>query len=1323
MSTPAVTPIFAPDGTIHQIPNEQVPDAMSAGGKLAVQMKSPAGDLRYVPHDQVRTAQLAGGKVNTDQGTPDAPKPAEGFWHSLGSVFGLTPEKFDEAQKKAANMSPLQEALSSTAPPNPVDVAKSAGTAVKNEFQKGSQEGQDSYDALQHGDIKGFLAHQIGQVGHAAATVAAPVFGENLSKAGEQLGEGNIKGALGTTTGLIAPIVAGGALSKDTPETALENKPPTTLRNNPVVNTVLGKDPEAIPAADALTKAVRPRNSIKDFDVHADRALPDARRAADSMGIDVNKMTIQDAEKSVTQAKKDVWQEFQEQHLGPGGNIGVDATPVADRINGAVDNMSSIQKRRMASTVDEAKTNAQDYDGKTLTLNDIEDRIQELNNQLRTKQNTFKVNEQALRNDPQYAHQFAELDGLRQLERQSFDAITGPGSAALKQRYGSLKVLEDVIDRRIPVVERQNAAGLYETAGRIAGLGDMAGGVVARDFPRVVAGAVKMRAGQNAALMNNPDFLIQQAFKKTTPRGAIPAAPEAIPPKGLLEQGPVPLGPGEDTSGSVPDAQVPPTNYTSRAQRKGLLLNAAPEDAPPAPPEPSPAEVLQSIRSRSKLAYDPSTRRMVRQYPVDSAANGATIEGDAIQQAQPAGSREGQAVSEQVRPGSEAAPGSATSVRVPGEDRSYAARYQVRELADVQPSHSGVTFQPNQKYALTNDRDYSNAVNQGKVITNSAPGKFDPSYHITDNPDATNGPIVVDSDGHALGGNGRAMILDRVYRYNQQGAAAYKDMLAQKATQFGIDPAEVAKMKQPVLVREINDSEFQQPQSKQSAITDFNKKGTAELTPSERAITDSRRVSQKTLDSIAGKFDERGPDTTLADVLRGSSGTDILDRLINEGVVTPQERAALAGKNELTEAGKERIGKLMVGRFFRDPAQIDSTAPVIRGKLERLAAPVARVDGLGQWDITPKLQEAMDVLEEATAHKVSTVDDLLRQKGLFGDSNTYSADAITLAKRLKADSATSLVKAARQYAQDAADSQRSLLGPGISQEQAFKEAFGGKPPSKSGEPPGQTANTISKPPDQGGFSLAQESTAHGAGGASVEELARGETFWRIKKNGQLSYQGVSPDANLGDGEALVAINKSTGKMRVQDQRMGLGDEALLGKFGNRVKAAANVQPIDLNAPRAQRIIPPDVTAKADVSGKIIGMKSDETGSPDFQKWFSGSKVADSEGKPLTVYHGTKEPFDRVDMSKGAQGTFWLTTDKAAIERGESGATSNAHVLEAHVSIKNPAGWDEYENKSIDELIRDGYDGVILPEGGHSNIIAFEPEQVRFIKGNAKSPRK
>jgi hypothetical protein len=242
-------------------------------------------------------------------------------------------------------------------------------------------------------------------------------------------------------------------------------------------------------------------------------------------------------------------------------------------------------------------------------------------------------------------------------------------------------------------------------------------------------------------------------------------------------------------------------------------------------------------------------------------------------------------------------------------------------------------------------------------------------------------------------------------------------------------------------VREISDTDLGPATNKQAAITDFNKQGTAQMTPAERAIADSRRVSQDTLDSIAVRLENAGPNATMADILEGRAGTQVLDELIKDGVITPQERAGLATGNELTPAGKERIGKLTVARFFRDPTQIDQTPPIIRNKLEAIAAPLARVDGLRGWDLTEHIQGALDLLDEARTHNISNLDDLLNQGGFWGNTR-YSPEAIALAKQLQSTPTRILAKAVRRYAQDAADSERPMFTEAaIQPKRAFQEAF------------------------------------------------------------------------------------------------------------------------------------------------------------------------------------------------------------------------------------------------------------------------------------------
>lgn len=216
------TPVFAPDGSIRQIPDVKLRDAFASGGKLAVQVKTPTGDVRYIPHDQVGPALAAGGQINTEQGTKTEPHQAEGFWHSLGSVFGLTKEQIQASAEarakdilargggKATVGGVLGNAIDTAQQGDPAHVVagivRNTAEAAPGLAKKAYGEAAASNEAAGRGDIVQFLAHQIGGMGYTAATAASPLLGDAPAKAGEQFGEGNIKGGMGTTAGVVAPF-------------------------------------------------------------------------------------------------------------------------------------------------------------------------------------------------------------------------------------------------------------------------------------------------------------------------------------------------------------------------------------------------------------------------------------------------------------------------------------------------------------------------------------------------------------------------------------------------------------------------------------------------------------------------------------------------------------------------------------------------------------------------------------------------------------------------------------------------------------------------------------------------------------------------------------------------------------------------------------------------------------------------------------------------------------------------------------------------------------------------------------------------------------
>ena len=388
--------------------------------------------------------------------------------------------------------------------------------------------------------------------------------------------------------------------------------------------------------------------------------------------------------------------------------------------------------------------------------------------------------------------------------------------------------------------------------------------------------------------------------------------------------------------------------------------------------------------------------------------------------------------------------GEETSVAVPGETQSIGARYAVRDLSDLQPSHNGQTFLPNAQYAHHNERDYSKAENQQRIIEQSSEERFDPRYLITDNPDATNGPPVIDDEGNVLGGNSRAMTMQLVYGRNGQAADAYRALLQKKAAQFGIDPATLSDYQQPVLVRVAGANDLAAlPGASKWAIRKTNVSGTAALSGSEQATADAGQMTPDMKADIAQAIEEAGPGATLNDALTGKGGTALANRLIAQGFFSEQERPRLMdGKTgALTQNAKDRISKALLGQFFSDSDQYQRFPASIKQKLERVAAPLATVAGDRDWDLLPHVREAVNLLEYADAHGIKNLSDVVAQRDMFGgEKSPWSPEAITLAEHLKNSKPNDVVAAFRRYV---ASKEPTMFGESTPHE-AFRDAFAGE---------------------------------------------------------------------------------------------------------------------------------------------------------------------------------------------------------------------------------------------------------------------------------------
>lgn len=145
----------------------------------------------------------------------------------------------------------------------------------------------------------------------------------------------------------------------------------------------------------------------------------------------------------------------------------------------------------------------------------------------------------------------------------------------------------------------------------------------------------------------------------------------------------------------------------------------------------------------------------------------------------------------------------------------------------------------------------------------------------------------------------------------------------------------------------------------------------------------------------------------------------------------------------------------------------------------------------------------------------------------------------------------------------------------------------------------------------------------------------------------------------------------------------------------------------------------------------------------FRDWFQASKVANPDGTPLVVFHGTGEEFGAFDRATLGRATghassglgFFFTPDRdgaqAYADKAADYVPANAQVLEVYLSIQNPYTMTLDEAQSIEDVAEaavmrmslqaQGFDGVWVPE--QNAWVAFEPTQVKSVENRGAWSRK
>lgn len=385
--------------------------------------------------------------------------------------------------------------------------------------------------------------------------------------------------------------------------------------------------------------------------------------------------------------------------------------------------------------------------------------------------------------------------------------------------------------------------------------------------------------------------------------------------------------------------------------------------------------------------------------------------------------------------------------------QELAVRYAVLDAHTLVASHNPVTFDENPAYprgvqlrAYHGQRGTAAREATVDATTNLNPTK------LLDAGSSVSGPPVVTVDGYSVIGNQRLMMLQRAIAMVPDRYAAYRDELRANAARYGIDPATIDRLAQPVLVRVLDDKAVDPRSIKQ--LSEINRVSDIADTKSKDAGSEgaSRALallrSPEALDHFAQTFD---PQLTITDYLGTKEGVEFTRLLVTSGVIAHQELGRFIDPrtNSVTTDGANVIKNMMYAAAVQDADLLERAPKNIKAKLEQSIPAIVSANLTPGYEIGGILNEALALLTAARAAGVPLKTHLSQAD--FLETAARDERAVALAQFLDAANRNSVSQAFRSYATMAREGKERVA--------AGTDMFGYTPPT-----PGQMLADIFRRP-------------------------------------------------------------------------------------------------------------------------------------------------------------------------------------------------------------------------------------------------------------------
>lgn len=492
-----------------------------------------------------------------------------------------------------------------------------------------------------------------------------------------------------------------------------------------------------------------------------------------------------------------------------------------------------------------------------------------------------------------------------------------------------------------------------------------------------------------------------------------------------------------------------------------------------------------------------------------------------------------------------------------GQARDHAARWKVVEADSVHASHiAGSGFKKNPAYPEgVQERVYhSDKSEQAKVLGNA--DRFRPEIVHNTNPDAVNGAPLVTEDGVVLGGNSRTMTMQHLYATDR--GHKVKDHLVSEAHQFGLDPKEIAGMKNPILVRELTGirADGTGKDELKGLVRQANESFTQGMDPRADQVARAVKLSDGAITALAGSL---GDDETVAEFLAKPSGAakHFVAQLRASGAIDSRNEAQyLRANGTLNEDGRNYVTKLMVGKLVPDPQLLSDIPSSTMTALAKAAPYILGAKATGhEHDVTGDLRSALHAMVEMDIHGSSSLDNHLNQSTIKIDGQSLIGE-LDVAKNPRArlmydvlqknKGPNQLSSVFREYANMAKrypEGQEDLFGQKTTAGDVLTRAAKGvrKGSVFVGPKGGRYSDAAHKhswtPDDKGGQQADFGAETDAAKKARNEKVAKALTAWKVAATAHHQDKG-NRGAYQGHYDALHKLGKALG--------LGTGEDAVDG---------------------------------------------------------------------------------------------------------------------------------------------------------------------------------